>query len=249
MTAQAAPTPTWWPAWTAATITVLDFQRAYQAQIQVYRGAYGGNISEQMLKQLGIDQQILQQMVDEEASLAEAKRRGIDVSDAELEQRILAYPAFNENGQFIGQARYAALLRMQRPPMTIDAVRAERAQEHGHPRSSGRRSRGWVSVPEKDVDQEFVRRNDKVKLEMVDLRRRQVPARGEGGGRRTGALLRGEQGAVPHRREAEDPLRAGGRRRAARDVAPDRARGASAPTTTASSCTRRPSRCAPATSS
>ncbi len=76
------------------TITMLDFQRAYQAQIQVYRGAYGGNISEQMLKQLGIDQQILQQMVDEEASLAEAKRRGIGVSDAELEQRILSIPAF-----------------------------------------------------------------------------------------------------------------------------------------------------------
>ena len=46
-------------------ITVDEFQRAYQAQIQMYRGAYGGNISEQMLKQLGIDQQILQQMVDE----------------------------------------------------------------------------------------------------------------------------------------------------------------------------------------
>ena len=29
-------------------------------------------------------------------------------------------PAFQENGQFIGQARYAAMLRMQRPPMTTE---------------------------------------------------------------------------------------------------------------------------------
>ncbi len=148
------------------TITLIDFQRAYQAQIQMYRGAYGGNISEQMLKQLGIDQQILQQMVDEEASLAEAERRGIGVSDAELEQRILAMPAFNENGQFIGQARYAALLRMQRPPLTIDQF--ERSMRKSLTVDKLRSAvTGWVSVAEKDVDQEFVRRNDKVKLEMV----------------------------------------------------------------------------------
>ncbi len=148
------------------TITVLDFQRAYQAQIQVYRGAYGGNISEQMLKQLGIDQQILQQMVDEEASLAEAKRRGIDVSDAELEQRILAIPAFSENGQFIGQARYAALLRMQRPPLSVDQFEQSLRKSLIVEKLRSAVTE-WVSVAGKDVDQEFVRRNDKVKLEMV----------------------------------------------------------------------------------
>jgi peptidyl-prolyl cis-trans isomerase D len=101
-------------------VTVADFQRAYQAQIQAYRNAYGGSLSEQMLKQLGIDRQILQQLVDEEAELAEARRLKIDVSDAELSQYILLNPSFQENGQFVGQARYAAMLRMQRPPMTVD---------------------------------------------------------------------------------------------------------------------------------
>ena len=124
---------------------MFEFQRAYQTQIQVYRSAYGGNISEQMLKQLGIDQQILQQMVDEQASLAEAKRRGIDVSDAELEQRILAYPAFHENGQFIGHERYAAMLRMQRPPVSIDEFEQSLRKMHRHARSSGRRVTEWVT--------------------------------------------------------------------------------------------------------
>ena len=40
------------------------------------------NMNEQLLRQLGIDQQILQQMVDERAALAEADRLGIEVSDA-----------------------------------------------------------------------------------------------------------------------------------------------------------------------
>ena len=67
-------------------------------------------MSEQLLKQLGVEQQILQQMVDERAALAEAERLGIRSSDEEVRQRILAIPAFQENGAFIGEERYQQLL-------------------------------------------------------------------------------------------------------------------------------------------
>ena len=106
-------------------ITAGEFRRMYQAQLQAYRSAYGGNMNEQLLKQLGIDQQILQQMVDERAALAEADRVGIKVADEEVRQRIFAMPAFQENGGFIGEARYQQLLRMQRPPMTADEFERE----------------------------------------------------------------------------------------------------------------------------
>src|SRR5262252_7714396 len=78
-------------------ITANEFRRTYQAQLQAYRSAYGGQMSEQLLKQLGVEQQILQQMVDERAALAEAARLGITASDEEVRQRILAIPAFQEN--------------------------------------------------------------------------------------------------------------------------------------------------------
>src|SRR5207253_4090335 len=84
-------------------ITAGEFRRSYQAQLQAYRNAYGGNMSDQLLKQLGIDQQILQQMVDERASLAEAERLGIDARDEEVRQRIVTIPGFQENGAFIGE--------------------------------------------------------------------------------------------------------------------------------------------------
>src|SRR5215468_7121275 len=99
-------------------ITAGEFRRLYQAQLQAYRSAYGSQMSEQLLKQLGVEQQILQQMVDERAALAEARRLGITISDAEVRQRILTIPAFQENGAFIGEQRYQQLLRMQRPPMS-----------------------------------------------------------------------------------------------------------------------------------
>ena len=34
-------------------ISGADFRRTYQAQLQAYRSAYGGNMSDQLLKQLG----------------------------------------------------------------------------------------------------------------------------------------------------------------------------------------------------
>ena len=149
-------------------ITAGEFRRNYQAQLQTYRNAYGGNMSDQLLKQMGIDQQILQQMVDERASLAEANRLGIEVRDEEVRLRIFSIPAFQENGMFIGEQRYQQLLRVQRPPMTPaefeDSVRRQLIVE---------KLRGsltdWLSVPDKELEQEYRRRNDKVKLAVVSF--------------------------------------------------------------------------------
>jgi peptidyl-prolyl cis-trans isomerase D len=149
-------------------ITAGEFRRTYQAQLQAYRSAYGGQMSDQLLKQLGIEQQILQQMVDERAALAEAERVGIEVSDEEIRQRIFAMPAFQENGGFIGEARYNQLLRMQRPPMTAhefeDSVRRGLTVEKLRASLTD-----WLSVADNELEQEYRRRNDKVKLAVVSF--------------------------------------------------------------------------------
>ena len=147
-------------------VTVGAYQRAYQQQVQQLRTSYGGNIDDQMIRQLGIAQRIVQQMVDEEGVLAEADRLGITVSNAELGQRIIRMPAFQENGQFIGDARYQQLLQMQRPPLRpVDfendlrnSLTAEKLQAA---------VAGWVRVSDAEVDEEFHRRNEKVKLELA----------------------------------------------------------------------------------
>jgi peptidyl-prolyl cis-trans isomerase D len=147
-------------------ITAEEFRRTYQAQLQAYRAAYGGEMSEQLLKQLGIEQQILQQMVDERAALAEAERLRIRVSDQEVAQRILAIPAFQENGAFVGSARYQQILLMQRPPLSVtefeDGIRRALMVEKLRQSITD-----WLSVSDKELEQEYRRRNDKVKLAIV----------------------------------------------------------------------------------
>jgi len=149
-------------------ITAGQFRRVYQQQMMQYRQSYGANVDERLLKQLGIDQRIVQQMIQEEASLAEAKRLGIKASDAEVRERILSLPAFQENGQFIGDQRYRQLLRMQTPPLRVDefedqvrrSIVAEKLQAA---------LTGWITVADSDVVTEFKRRNEKVKVAVVNF--------------------------------------------------------------------------------
>ena len=147
-------------------ITIAAFRRAYQSQLQAYQRAYGGSINEQLLKQMGIDKQILQQLIDERAAIAEAQRLGLVVSDAEVAQRISVIPAFQQNGQFAGRQVYEQVLRMQRPPLTT-----EEFEENLRSALLVEKLRAavtdWVAVSDADLEREYRRRNEKVKLEMV----------------------------------------------------------------------------------
>ena len=147
-------------------ITVDTYKRAYQTQVQALRAAYGGSLNDQMLRQLGVGQRIVQQLIDEQAVLAEARRIGITVSDAELRERLLRLPDFQENGQFVGEARYRAVLRMQRPPRTPADFEEELRKVLTIEKLQGAVA-AWVRVSDSDVDEEYRRRNEKVKLDLA----------------------------------------------------------------------------------
>ena len=150
------------------TVTAGDFQQRYLSQVQAYRQQFGGSMNDQLLRQLGIDQQILSQMIDEQVGLIEAEQNGITVSDDELAQQIFSIPALQENGRFIGEQRYEQLLLSQNPPMTkgqfeeslrrsmmLDKLRAALTD--------------WMAVSDSDVQREYNQRNEKVKLQVVAL--------------------------------------------------------------------------------
>lgn len=149
-------------------ITVGTFQRRYAAQMNAYRQAYGGQMNEQLLRQLGIDRQILQQLVDEEAMVAEARRQGITVSDVEVRERILNMPAFQEGGRFIGEQRYRQLLQFNNPPFTPSEFEdnLRRALMIEKLRTA---VTGWIAITDTEVADEYRRRNEKVKLDVVPV--------------------------------------------------------------------------------
>jgi len=149
-------------------LTVREFQQRYVSQMQAYRNQFGGNINNALLRQLGIDRQILSQMVEEQVALIEAERHGIGVTDDELAQQILSIPGLQENGQFIGEARYQQLLQSQNPPVTASQF------EEGLRRSLiveklRAALTDWMAVADADLERQYTQRNEKVKLQVVAL--------------------------------------------------------------------------------
>jgi peptidyl-prolyl cis-trans isomerase D len=145
-----------------------EYQTRYLTQVQQYRQQFGGTINDSLLRQLGVEQQVLASMIDEQVALIEAERHGIRVSDEELAQQIFAIPALQENGRFIGEPRYTQVLQAQLPPLTktqfeenlrrslvIDKLRAAVTD--------------WMAVSDVELEREFTQRNEKVKLQMVAL--------------------------------------------------------------------------------
>ena len=150
-------------------ITVAEFRRVYLRQLQTYRLQSGGEITEEVLRKLGIDRQILQRMIDEYAGVAEAERLGLEVSNAEIRARIVSLPGLQENEQFIGQQRYRQLLQAQNPPMSpaqfeedirksilLDRLRATVTN--------------WLTVSDAETADEHQRRNERVKINVVAFR-------------------------------------------------------------------------------
>ena len=150
-------------------LTAGDFQQRYLLQIQAYRNQFGGSMNDQLLRQLGVDQQVLTQMIDEQVALIEADRHDIRVSDEELARQIFAIPQLQDgNGRFIGEEQYERLLASQNPPMTKsqfeDSLR--RSLMLDKLRSA---LTDWIAVPESELESEYRRRNEKAKLQVVAL--------------------------------------------------------------------------------
>ena len=150
-------------------ITIGEFRSVYLAQLNQYRAQSGGEITPEILQSMGIDRQLLQQMIDEYAALQEAERLGMVVTDAEIRERILSLPLFQQNGVFIGEEAYMQMLRVQQPPMTPadfeEQIRRSLMLERLQAAVTD-----WITVADEDLQKEHEARNERVRLSAISFR-------------------------------------------------------------------------------
>ena len=102
--------------------------------------------------------------------MSEAERLGLTVSgDAEVRQRIVSLPGFQENGRFVGEQRYRQALAFQRPPLTPAQFEEEVRRDILFERLEAAVT-GWVTVSDDEIAAEHRRRNEKVRVELVAFR-------------------------------------------------------------------------------
>ena len=91
-------------------ITLTDYQREYQRQLKRLAGALGPQFTDELAKQMGLPQQVLQQMVGQALFTNLAAALGLRAPDDVLRHALETTPAFqNETGQFDRQ-RFARAL-------------------------------------------------------------------------------------------------------------------------------------------
>ncbi len=151
-------------------ITVGDFRAVYLQQLQNYQAQSGGEITSDILRSMGLDRQILQQMIDEHAALQEAERLGVTVSDTEVRDRIRSFPAFQApNGMFIGEQAYTQLLRVQSPPTTPTLFEEDVRRSLMLERLTAAVT-DWITVTDDDLRQEHVRRSETIRVSAISFR-------------------------------------------------------------------------------
>ena len=113
-----------------------------------------------LLRQLRIEQQILNQLISREIVFQQGRRLGVDATSEEIQEKILTVPAFLEEGNFF-LARYKAILRQN--GLTVEefeeSIRYEIMQE---------KLRGlvteYVNVSDWEAEEDYRLRNEKARV-------------------------------------------------------------------------------------
>jgi peptidyl-prolyl cis-trans isomerase D len=88
------------------TISFDEYRRALYYAEQRFEQMYGQKITPQMRETLGIEKQVIAQLVDESLLQGEARRMNLEATDEEVRKAILEIPVLNPEGKFIGADLY-----------------------------------------------------------------------------------------------------------------------------------------------
>jgi peptidyl-prolyl cis-trans isomerase D len=145
-------------------ITVGEFQRTYVRQRQMYARLYQGRLDEKMLRQLGLEDQVIDSLVTDRLVDLEAKRLSLAVSDEAVARAIATSPEFQDGGRFVGTAEIRRRLELQ--GLSEEEFEQSLRRQLVREALEGLVGSG-ASVSDADVEREFRRRTEQVKIEYV----------------------------------------------------------------------------------
>jgi len=98
-------------------ISLSLYQQTLQQRIEAFRKEYR-ELDSQFIQQLNIPQQILNQLIQQSLLMQLSKEMGIKATDGEIRKKIMSYPAFQKDGQFVGFTQYQKILDWNRMPLS-----------------------------------------------------------------------------------------------------------------------------------
>ncbi|MBE0711460.1 MAG: SurA N-terminal domain-containing protein [Candidatus Aminicenantes bacterium] len=92
-----------------------EYFQALRSRLEAMQKQFG-DLNANLIQQLGVPQQTLEQLVQQKLLLQIASDMGLRATDKEVRAKIIAYPAFQRDGQFIGFEEYKQVLDYNRIP-------------------------------------------------------------------------------------------------------------------------------------
>ncbi|MFO7982279.1 MAG: SurA N-terminal domain-containing protein [Desulfuromonadales bacterium] len=146
-------------------ISYSAYQASYDNLYRLYQNIYQDQFTPAMERQLDLEKQALEMLIEQVLLAQEAKRQGLDVPREDVVQAISQIPEFQENGSF-SKERYLSVLNYQR----IDPEEFEAAKERELRIEKLRAQlQEGINVSSDEIEEEFRRRNEKVSLRFLQF--------------------------------------------------------------------------------
>lgn len=152
-------------------ISLQEFSREYQQRVDFYSNMMKGKADPKLLAQMGLKQQVLEDMIRRKLMLQEARKMGLRVSDEEVREKIAEMPYFKSKDGKFDSARYNQLLTANNysPATFEDTVRDDQLRGH-----LVEFLRARTRVSDKEVENEFLASEDKRQVNYVFVSRDEV---------------------------------------------------------------------------
>lgn len=155
------------------TISYVEYQREYERLLDAYRERFQGALTDEVLKQLNLKQQAYDDLINQAVMMQKAEDMKIQVSDEEVKNMILSYPAFQRGGAF-DQRIYEELLRYNK--MTPEEFEAAQRKNLTIGRLSQLIQEG-MHVSDREVLDVYRAQADKINAEFITFAARDFRAR------------------------------------------------------------------------
>ena len=144
-----------------------EFQIYLTRSLENYRNQMKDNFNKALIRQIGIPEQILQNLVNSTIIENEAEKLHLSVSDEELKKSIKTFSAFQQAGKFIGVEEYERLLAYNQ--MKVSEFEAD-MRKSLMANKLKELVAGWGVADSNNLREEYRKENDKADIEYISFK-------------------------------------------------------------------------------
>jgi peptidyl-prolyl cis-trans isomerase D len=146
-------------------ITAVDYQKTYRSMLETLQREYKSVWNENLVKMFNVKGRALESLIIQKLISQEAKSIGFNVTDKEVQEQILSYPAFQTRGRF-DEGRYRMLLyNNHMKPEDFEAGLERELLQRKMQQFLGT----FITITDQDVLDYYAYSNEKVKIGYVEF--------------------------------------------------------------------------------